>query len=131
MTKLVAAYGSVMAVEEGIFEPDSPLGREGSSVRHLLVDASRVGTNRLEPEREPGERRIYSIAGFEILADAVADESGMSFPSIFARGAEVAGDGRHRSLRLPGPREYLYSQPHDRIRAGGAEPDAAASHERR
>lgn len=79
VTKLLAAYGFLLAVEEGVFELDSPLGPEGSTVRHLLAHASGVGMSSREPEKGVGERRIYSSAGFEILADEVADEAGMSF----------------------------------------------------
>jgi len=39
-----------------------------------------VGFAAREPERAPGERRIYSSAGFEILADAIGEESGIDFP---------------------------------------------------
>lgn len=33
-----------------------------------------------KPEKAPGERRLYSSAGFDIIADRVAEETGMSFP---------------------------------------------------
>lgn len=79
VTKLLAAYGFLVAAEEGVFELESPLGPEGSTVRHLLAHASGVGMSSREPERDVGERRIYSSAGFEILADAVAEEADMSF----------------------------------------------------
>ncbi len=86
VTKLAAAYGFLMAVEEGIFELDQPLGPPGSTVRHLLAHASGVGFQDPEPERPVGERRIYSSAGFEILADAVAEEAGMWFSEYLKQG---------------------------------------------
>lgn len=86
VTKPVAAYGFLMAVEEGVFELDTPLGPEGSTVRHLLAHASGVGFDNPEPERKPGERRIYSSAGFEILADAVTAEAGMWFSEYLLEG---------------------------------------------
>lgn len=79
VTKPVAAWGFLVAVEEGAFELDTPLGPEGSTVRHLLAHASGVPMGGREAERAPEERRIYSSAGFEILADAVAQEAGMEF----------------------------------------------------
>lgn len=79
VTKLLAAYGFLLAVEEGGFELDSELGPDGATVRHLLAHASGVGMSSREPERAVGERRIYSSAGFEILGDAVRDEAGMDF----------------------------------------------------
>ncbi|CAM3930137.1 serine hydrolase domain-containing protein [Corynebacterium frankenforstense] len=86
VTKLLSAYGVLMAVEEGVFELDTPCGPEGSTVRHLLAHASGVGFRDPEPERAVGERRLYSSAGFEILADAVGRETGIEFPDYLAEG---------------------------------------------
>ena len=80
VTKPLVAYAVLIAVEEGVFELDTPLGPPGSTVKHLLAHASGVGFSSREPERAPGGRRIYSSAGFEILADAIAEESGIDFP---------------------------------------------------
>ena len=74
VTKPIVAYGVLVAVEEGVFDLDTPLGPAGSTVRHLLAHASGVGFASREPERAPGERRIYSSAGFEILADAIGED---------------------------------------------------------
>ena len=79
VTKPVATWGFLIAVEEGVFELDDPLGPEGSTVRHLLAHASGVPMDSREAEQAPEERRIYSSAGFEILAEAVEEGSGMWF----------------------------------------------------
>lgn len=79
VTKPVAAYGFLLAYEEGIFELDSPAGPDGATIRHLLAHASGVGFDSPEPQRPVEDRRIYSSAGFEILADIVAEEAGMPF----------------------------------------------------
>lgn len=79
VTKPVAAWGFLVAVEEGVFELDTPIGPGGATVRHLLAHASGVPMGSWEPERALGERRIYSSAGFEILAEAVEKEAGMWF----------------------------------------------------
>ena len=71
VTKPIAAWGFLVAVEEGVVELDQPMGPEGATVRHLLAHASGVGFRDREPERLVGERRIYSSAGFEILAEGV------------------------------------------------------------
>ncbi|MCQ4621521.1 beta-lactamase family protein [Corynebacterium sp. CCUG 71335] len=78
VTKLLAAYSFLMAVEEGVFELDTPCGPDGSTVRHLLAHASGVEMDSREAKKAPGQRRIYSSAGFEILADALQDETGMT-----------------------------------------------------
>ena len=71
VTKPLSAYGFLMAVEEGIFDLDTPLGPEGSTVRHLLAHASGVGFKEGDKVRGVGERRVYSNYGFQLLADAV------------------------------------------------------------
>lgn len=82
VTKLLAAYGFLVAIEEGVFDLSSPVGP--ATVEHLLAHASGVGFASREPERAPGERRFYSSAGFEILADAVAAETDMPFGQYLA-----------------------------------------------
>ncbi len=79
VTKLLATYGFLVAIEEGVFELDSPMGPEGSTVRHLLSHASGVAFDKPVAEKGVGERRIYSSAGMDILADAVTAEAEMPF----------------------------------------------------
>lgn len=125
VTKLLSAYGILIAVEEGIFELATPLPLGGESsaqandaapadpaaptatVRQLLCHASGVRFASREPEKQPGERRIYSSAGYEILADAVARESGIPFPdylreAVFEplgmRTAELRGSAGHGAV---------------------------------
>ncbi len=86
VTKLLAAYGFLMAVEEEAFYLDSPCGPEGSTVRHLLAHASGVGFDTREPQKPVAERRIYSSAGFEILADYVDKTTGIPFAEYLHEG---------------------------------------------
>lgn len=86
VTKLLSAYAFLMAVEEGVFELDTPCGPDGSTVRHLLAHASGVEFDSREAKKAPGERRIYSSAGFEILADFLADEAGIPFADYAREG---------------------------------------------
>lgn len=86
VTKPLSAYGFLMAIEEGIFELDTPLGPEGSTVRHLLSHASGVGFRAEDRVRPVGQRRVYSNYGFELLADAVASAAGMSFADYLREG---------------------------------------------
>lgn len=99
VTKLLAAYGFLVAVEEGVFELDTPLGPEGSTVRHLLSHASGVGFASPEPERAVGERRLYSSAGFDILADFVAAEADMPFAKYLREAVFMPLDMRTAELR--------------------------------
>nr|WP_120492335.1 serine hydrolase domain-containing protein [Corynebacterium lactis] len=79
VTKLLAAVGMLVAVEEGAIELDQELTPPGATVRHLISHAGGVGFASREAERAPGERRIYSSAGFDIIADAIADAAEMDF----------------------------------------------------
>lgn len=80
VTKLLVSYGVLIAVEEGVFELYDPLGPEGSTVRHLLSHASGLAFDSRRPVRKAGERRIYSSAGMDILAEKVGEETGIAFP---------------------------------------------------
>jgi CubicO group peptidase (beta-lactamase class C family) len=79
VTKLVAAVATLVAAEEGIMDLDEPAGPEGSTVRHLLAHASGLPFDGAEPIARPGERRIYSNTGFEVLAALVGDRAEMAF----------------------------------------------------
>ncbi len=79
VTKLLVAYAALVAVEEGAVELDEAAGPEGSTVRHLLAHTSGVAFDDRRPTAAPGTKRIYSSAGFEILAEHVTERSGIEF----------------------------------------------------
>ncbi|WP_280356266.1 serine hydrolase domain-containing protein [Nocardia otitidiscaviarum] len=79
VTKPLVAYAVLVAVEEGAVELDQPAGPEGSTVRHLLAHTSGYAFDTTQVVAQPGARRIYSSAGFEVLADFVAEQSGIAF----------------------------------------------------
>lgn len=79
VTKPLAALACLVAVEEGAVDLDDPAGPPGSTVRHLLAHASGLAPDRRERAAEPGTRRIYSNAGFEVLGEHVQAASGMPF----------------------------------------------------
>jgi CubicO group peptidase (beta-lactamase class C family) len=77
VTKLYAAYAALVAVEEGTLDLDESAGPPGATVRHLLAHASGLGPDS-GTLTAPGTRRIYSNAGFDALADHLAERSGMA-----------------------------------------------------
>jgi CubicO group peptidase (beta-lactamase class C family) len=79
VTKLVTALATLVAAEEGAVDLDEPAGPPGSTVRHLLAHASGLPLDAGAPIAKPATRRIYSNAGFEALADAVATRAEMPF----------------------------------------------------
>ncbi|OLT04424.1 serine hydrolase [Pseudonocardia sp. CNS-004] len=79
VTKPLAAYAVLVAVEEGAVEWDTPAGPEGSTVRHLAAHASGLSFTDGVEQAKPGTRRIYSNVGFEVLGETIAEAAGMPF----------------------------------------------------
>ncbi|MGH8869021.1 MAG: serine hydrolase domain-containing protein [Actinomycetes bacterium] len=79
VTKPLAAYALLVAVEEEALTLDDPAGPEGSTVRHLLAHASGLAPGRRESVAAPGTRRIYSNAGYEVLGETLEKASGIGF----------------------------------------------------
>ena len=79
VTKLASACAVLVGVEEGILELDEAAGPHGSTVRHLLAHASGLPLDGRTPIARPGERRIYSNTGYEVLAELVAERAAMTF----------------------------------------------------
>src|ERR687887_32843 len=79
VTKLVTAMAVLVAAEEGVVDLDEAAGPPGSTVRHLLAHASGLSFEAGPPIAKPGQRRIYSNAGFEVLAKRVAAAAEMPF----------------------------------------------------
>ncbi|MGW1836368.1 serine hydrolase domain-containing protein [Streptomyces sp. NPDC002067] len=80
VTKLLAAYAALVAIEEGAVELDEPAGPEGATVRHLLAHTSGLAFDEPRTMAAPGTRRIYSNAGFEALGDHLAEATEIPFP---------------------------------------------------
>ncbi|MDL5154950.1 serine hydrolase domain-containing protein [Actinomycetospora termitidis] len=80
VTKPLVAVAALLAVEEEAITLDEPAGPEGSTVRHLLAHTSGLAFNEQKVMAEPGKRRLYSSAGFEVLADHIAERTGIAFP---------------------------------------------------
>jgi CubicO group peptidase (beta-lactamase class C family) len=113
VTKPVTALATLVAAEEGIVDLDEPAGPEGSTVRHLLSHASGLPFEGDKPIGRPGQRRIYSNTGFEMLAALVADRAETDFEEYLReavleplemRGARLEGSP---AWGLEGPLEDL------------------------
>jgi CubicO group peptidase (beta-lactamase class C family) len=86
VTKLLTALASLVAAEEGVLELDEAAGPPGVTVRHLLAHASGLPPEGETPIARPGTRRIYSNAGFEVLAKVVAERAEMPFADYLRQG---------------------------------------------
>ena len=121
VTKPITALAALVAVEEGTLDLDEPAGPPGSTVRHLLAHASGLGPEGRTPLSAPGQRRIYSNAGFEWLAELLAQRSGMPFSVYVTDGVlaplAMAGtllpDGASPASGLHGPLRDLLRLAHE------------------
>jgi CubicO group peptidase (beta-lactamase class C family) len=90
VTKPLTALAVLVAVEEGALELSEELPAElgellpGATVSHLLAHASGIGPDRRRRLADPGSRRIYSNAGFEVLGEVVERATGIDFASYLA-----------------------------------------------
>ncbi|MBA3905238.1 MAG: beta-lactamase family protein [Pseudonocardiales bacterium] len=100
VTKLLTAYATLIAVEEGAVEWDMPAGPTGATVRHLAAHASGLSLAEGKVQAKPATRRIYSNVGFEVLGQTVAAAAGMPFAE-YLRQAVCEPLGM-TSTRLPG-----------------------------
>lgn len=86
IAKPIATWAMLVAVEEGLLSLDTPVGQPGCTLEHLLSHAGGYPFEGTEPIAAPARTRIYSNAGFELAADAVADAAMMSFEEYLRLG---------------------------------------------
>jgi CubicO group peptidase (beta-lactamase class C family) len=84
VTKPLAAWAILIAVEEGTVALDDPVGQPGCTLRHLLAHAGGYQFEGPEPITTPGRRRIYSNTGFDLAAGAVEQTAGIGFAEYLA-----------------------------------------------
>lgn len=101
VTKLLCSYAILVATEEGAVELDEPAGPEGSTVRHLLAHASGLAFGEDVVQAPVAAKRIYSSAGFEVLAEFVTRQTEIDFADYLAEA--VFGPLGMTSAALVGP----------------------------
>jgi CubicO group peptidase (beta-lactamase class C family) len=79
VTKLLTAYATLIAVEEGAVEWDTEAGPEGSTVRHLAAHVSGLAFAGDAVQAAVATKRIYSNTGFEVLGATIAHAAGIPF----------------------------------------------------
>lgn len=84
VTKPVVSLAALVALEEGSVGLDDAAGPPGSTLRHLLAHASGLPLNDGPPLAEPGRRRIYSNAGFEVAFAHLASSTGIAADAYVA-----------------------------------------------
>ena len=116
VTKLATALAVLVAAEEGVVDLDEPAGPPGSTVRHLLAHASGLSFDPGPPIAKPGQRRIYSNAGFEALAEHLEGAADMPFAE-YLRAAVLEPLGLRAELRAS-PAHGLHGSLDDLLRFG-------------
>jgi CubicO group peptidase (beta-lactamase class C family) len=99
VSKLLAGFAALVAIEEGTIELDEPAGPPGSTVRHLLAHASGLDFIADRVIAPPGRRRIYSNPGIERFADHLAARAGMPFEEYLRQGVLEPLGMDHTELR--------------------------------
>ena len=100
VTKLLTALAALDAVQRGLLALDEPAGPPGSTIRHLLAHASGLAFDSDALLAKPGQRRIYSNRGIELVAEVVAARSGRPFERLLAD--EICGPLGMTQTRLEG-----------------------------
>jgi CubicO group peptidase (beta-lactamase class C family) len=108
VTKPLAAYAVLLAVQDGALHLDEPLGHgevaPDATVRHLLAHASGLPPDPGGPIGVPGRKRTYSNWGFDLLGELVAERVGLPFAEHLA--LEVLEPLGMRTTRLEGSPAY-------------------------
>ncbi len=79
VSKPLAAWAVLVAIEEGSVGLDDPVGQQGCTVRHLLCHAGGYPFEGSQPVGKPGAKRIYSNTGYDLLAGHLEASTGMAF----------------------------------------------------
>jgi CubicO group peptidase (beta-lactamase class C family) len=88
LSKPIAAWAVMVAVEEGIVELDGAISGvevvEGATLRHLLAHAGGYSFDGNGPVAPVAQRRIYSNFGIELAAAAVSAAAEMTFEAYLS-----------------------------------------------
>ena len=79
VSKPLAAWAVLVAVEEGSVTLDDHVGQEGCTLRHLLAHAGGYPFFGDEPVGKPGVKRIYSNTGYDMVAAHLEAATGITF----------------------------------------------------
>jgi CubicO group peptidase (beta-lactamase class C family) len=79
ISKPMAAWAMLVAVEEGVVELDQPVGQPGCTLRHLLAHAGGYPFDGDDPIARPEATRMYSNTGFDLAAQTVEQATGIVF----------------------------------------------------
>lgn len=85
VTKIVTALTVLILGEQGVVDLDEPAGPPGATLRHLLAHASGLAYDSANSLARPGQRRIYSSRGYEVVAEHAEQRAGVPFVELLRR----------------------------------------------
>lgn len=115
IAKVLTAWATLVAVEEGSIALDTPVGQPGCTLRHLLGHAGGYAFDGHAPVAPPGRRRIYSNTGIELAAAAVAEATDMPFATYLGEALFEPLGMRSSTLR-GSPAHGVWSTADDLVR---------------
>ena len=118
ITKLLAAWAVLVAVEEGAVALDDPVGQPGCTLGLLLCHAGGYDFDTPRVLVAPATRRIYSNTGYELAAAHVEDATGFAFADYLAE-AVLEPLGMSSSELRGSPAAYAWSSVDDLVRFAG------------
>lgn len=84
VSKPLAAWAVLIAVEEGALSLGDPVGQTGCTLEHLLCHVGGYPFEGAQPVGKPGAKRIYSNTGYDMIAAHLEAETGMPFGDYLA-----------------------------------------------
>lgn len=79
VSKLMAAWATLVAVEDGSVNLEDEIGQPGCTLRHLLSHAGGYGFDSKEAIINPERKRVYSNTGYELIAEHVSSATKFGF----------------------------------------------------
>ena len=112
VTKVVAALAVLDVVRDGLLRLDDEVGPNGATVRHLLAHTSGLSFDDERVVAQPGQRRIYSNIGIDVVVAEACRRSGADSAAqlLAARVFEPLGMAR---TSLVGPAAHGIEGPLD------------------
>ncbi len=79
VTKPLAAYAAMIAVDRHLLDLDAPAGPRapGATIRHLMSHASGLPFEAGYPAQRPERHRVYSNVGIEVMGERFEEETGI------------------------------------------------------
>jgi len=119
LSKPIAAWAVMVAVEEGVVDLDAPLHQveapAGATARHLLSHSAGFGFQGATPVAGVVQRRMYSNTGFERATEELAAAAGMSFEEYLTESVLIPLGMQHTTLR-GSPAHAIWSTLDDTVR---------------